>query len=120
MQMKMVVEYARSTALLVAAERPPPSIEVETRAALEAASVTWWLFAPGLAARQRVCRLQLLRRNSARELAKSITEVGADPAVAGCETVPGIEADCQSLGLARSGRAVRNSKVKSGRATPLA
>ena len=40
MQMKMVVEYARSTALLVAAERPPPGIEVETRAALEAASVT--------------------------------------------------------------------------------
>lgn len=34
MQMKMVVEYARSTALLVAAERPPPGIEIETRAAL--------------------------------------------------------------------------------------
>jgi hypothetical protein len=51
MQMKMVVEYARSTALLVAAERPPPAIEVETRAALEAASVTWWLFAPRLTAR---------------------------------------------------------------------
>ena len=34
MQMKMVVEYAQSTALLVAAERPPPGIEVETRAAL--------------------------------------------------------------------------------------
>lgn len=62
--MKMAVEYARSTALLVTAERPPPAIEVETRAALEAASVTWWLFAPGLTARQLVCRLQLPRRNS--------------------------------------------------------
>lgn len=47
-----------------------------------------------------MCRLQLLRRNSARELAKSIAEVGVDPAVAGRETVPGVEADCQSLGLA--------------------
>jgi hypothetical protein len=35
----------------MAAERPPPATEVETRAALEAASVAWWLFAPGLTAR---------------------------------------------------------------------
>ena len=104
MQMKMVVEYARSTALLVAAERPPPAIEVETRAALEAASVTWWLFAPGLTARQRVCRLQLLRRNSARELAKSIDEIGENPAAAGGETIPAIEAYGQSLGLAPFGQ----------------
>jgi hypothetical protein len=89
MQMKMVVEYARSTALLVAAERPPPAIEVETRAALEAASVTWWLFAPGLTGRQRVCRLQLLRRNSARELAKSIGEVGPTPLSLGVRPYPG-------------------------------
>jgi hypothetical protein len=104
MQMKMVVEYARSVALLVAAERPPPGIEVETRAALEAASVTWWLFAPGLTARQRVCRLQLLRRNSARELARSVAEVGADPTAAGGETVPAIEVYGQSLGLAPFGQ----------------
>jgi hypothetical protein len=104
MQMKMVVEYARSAALLVAAERPPPGIEVVTRAALEAASVTWWLFAPGLSARQRVCRLQLLRRNSARELARSIAEVGADPAAAGGETVPAVEAYGQDLGLAPFGQ----------------
>ncbi len=104
MQMKMVVEYARSTALLVAAERPPPAIEVETRAALEAASVTWRLFAPGLTTRQRVCRLQLLHRNSARELARSIAEVGADPTAAGGETVPVIEAYGQSLGLAPFGQ----------------
>ena len=104
MQMKMVVEYARSAALLVAAERTPPAIEVETRAALEAASVTWWLFEPGLAARERVCRLQLLRRNSARELARSIAEVGADPAAAGGETIPAIEAYGHSLGLASFGQ----------------
>jgi hypothetical protein len=28
--------------------------------------VAWWLLEPGLTARQRVCRMQLLRRNSAR------------------------------------------------------
>jgi hypothetical protein len=44
--------------------------------------------------------MQLLRRNSAREYAKSIKEVGEDPAVAGKETVAGIEADCRALGLA--------------------
>jgi len=68
--------------------------------ALEAGSVAWWLLEPGLTARQRVCRMQLLRRNSAREYARSIGEVGEDPAVAGNETVAGIEAECHALGLA--------------------
>jgi hypothetical protein len=45
--------------------------------------------------------MQLLRRNSARELAKSIKEIGEDPAVAGKETVAGIETECRALGLAR-------------------
>jgi hypothetical protein len=40
-----------------------------------------------------------LRLNSARELARSIKEVGEDPAVAGKETVTGIEAECHDLGL---------------------
>jgi hypothetical protein len=57
-----------------------------------------------LTARQRVCRLQLLRRNSPRELARSIAEVGADPTAAGGETVPAIEAYGQSLGLAPFGQ----------------
>lgn len=48
--------------------------------------------------------LQLLRRNSVRELARSIAEVGADPTVAGGETVPAIEAYGQSLGLASFGQ----------------
>ena len=54
----------------------------------------------GLTARQRVCRMQLLRRYSAREHANSIAEVGEDPGVAGKETVAAIEADCHDLGLA--------------------
>jgi hypothetical protein len=43
--------------------------------------------------------MQLLRRNSAREFAKSIAQVGEDPAVAGNETVAGIGAECHALGL---------------------
>ena len=43
--------------------------------------------------------MQRLRRNSAREYAKSIDEVGEDPVVAGNETVAGIEAECLALGL---------------------
>lgn len=61
--------------------------------------MAWWLLEPGLTARQRVCRMQLLRRNSARELARSIDDVGEDPSVAGKETVAGIEAECRDLGL---------------------
>jgi hypothetical protein len=77
-----------------------PGIDAVTRASLEAGSVVWWLLAEGLTARQRVCRMQLLRRNSAREYARSIKEVGEDPGVAGRETVVGIEAECRDLGLA--------------------
>ena len=62
--------------------------------------MAWWLLEQGLTARQRVCRMQLLRRNSAREYARSVHEVGDDPAVAGNETVAGIEAECLDLGLA--------------------
>jgi len=81
--------------------RPAPGIEALTRTSLEAGSVVWWLLAEGLTARQRVCRMQLLRRNSAREYANSIAEVGEDPSVAGKETVAAIEAECHDLGLAR-------------------
>jgi len=44
--------------------------------------------------------MQLLRRNSAREFARSVAEVGEHPAVAGNETVAAIEAECHALGLA--------------------
>ena len=70
------------------------------RVSLEAGSVVWWLLEEGLTARQRVCWMQLLRRNSARELARSIREVGEDLAVAGRETVAAIRAECRALGLA--------------------
>lgn len=100
MATNLTVEFSRCAALLIGADRPAPGIETETRSSLEAGSVAWWLLEPGLTARQRVCRMQLLRRNSARELARSIDEVGEDPAVAGKETVVGIEAECRDLGLA--------------------
>jgi phage host-nuclease inhibitor protein Gam len=100
MATKMAVELSRCAALLIGAGRAAPGIEAGTRASLEAGSVAWWLLEPGLTARQRVCRMQLLRRNGAREYAKSISEVGEDLAVAGKETVAGIEAECRDLGLA--------------------
>lgn len=99
MATKLAAEFSRCAALLIGADRPAPGIETETRSALEAGSVAWWLLEPGLTARQRVCRMQLLRRNSARELARSIDEVDEDHAVAGKETVAGIEAECRDLGL---------------------
>ncbi|NNN15944.1 MAG: hypothetical protein HKL82_08835 [Acidimicrobiaceae bacterium] len=99
MAAKYTVEMARCIAPLVRAERPAPGIETLTRTSLEAASVVWWLLEENLTARQRVCRMQLLRRNNAIELAKSIAVVDADPSVAEQETVAGIEAICDALGL---------------------
>jgi len=103
MATKYTIEMARCIALLVGASRPAPGIEVLTRSSLEAASVVWWLLEEELSARQRVCRMQLLRRNSARELSKSIAEVGADPAMAGGESVANVEAYGHRLGLAPFG-----------------
>ena len=100
MATKLAVEMSRCAALLIGAGRPAPGIEVETRAALEAGSVAWWLMEQNLSARDRVCRMQLLRRNSAREHARSIKEVGEEPTVTGKESVAGIEAECRDLGLA--------------------
>jgi hypothetical protein len=99
MATKLAAEFSRCAAVLIALDRPAPGIETETRSALEAGSVAWWLLQPGLTARQRVCRMQLLRRNNAREYARSIAEVGEDPAVAGRETIARIEAECSDLGL---------------------
>jgi hypothetical protein len=99
MATKLAVEMSRCAALLIGAGRPAPGIEAVTRAALEAGSVAWWLLEENLSARERVCRVQLLRRNSAREYAKSVKEVGEDLTVAGRETVAGIEAECRDLAL---------------------
>lgn len=100
METKLTVEMLRCVAVLIGSGRPAPGIETVSRASLEAGSVVWWLLEEGLSARQRVCRMQLLRRNSARELARSIKEMGEDPAVAGRETVAGIKAECRALRLA--------------------
>jgi hypothetical protein len=104
MSTMFTVEMAHSGAVLIRAQRPPIGTEVLTRTSLEAASVVWWLLEDGLTARQRVCRMQLLRRNSARELARSIRQVKEDPSVAGNETIPAIEAECAALGLAPFGQ----------------
>ena len=104
MATKYTVEMSRCIVPLVLAARPAPGIEALTRTSLEGASVVWWLLEEGLTARQRVCRMQLLRRNSAKELAKSISAVGANPNVAGKENIPAIEAECVDLGLAAFGQ----------------
>ena len=67
--------------------------------ALEAGSVAWWLLEPGLTARERVCRMQLLRRNSARELRQEHRRSRRGSGRGGEETVAGIEAECRALGL---------------------
>jgi hypothetical protein len=104
MATKLTAEMARCIAPLVGSARPAPGIEALTRASLESGSVVWWLLEGGLTARQRVCRMELLRRNSARELARSIAEVGEDPSIAGSETVVAIETECRDLGLAPFGQ----------------
>jgi len=100
MATKYTIEMARCIAVLVGVARPVPAIEVLTRSSLEAASIVWWLLEGGLTARQRVCRMQLLRRNSAVEYGRSIVEVGEDPAIAGAESVAAVAAYGQGLRLA--------------------
>jgi len=99
MATKFTVEMARCMAPLVLEARPAPGIEALTRTSLEAASVVWWLFELGLTARQRVCRMQLLRRNSAKELEAAIAAVGGDPSVGTQETVAAVEAYGNELRL---------------------
>ena len=76
MATKLAVEFSRCAALIIGAGRPAPGIETEIRSALEAGSVAWWLLEPGLTVRQRVCRMQLLRRNSAREYCEEYRRSG--------------------------------------------
>jgi hypothetical protein len=105
MATKYTVEMSRCIAMLVGASRAAPGLEVLTRSSLEAASVVWWLLEDGLTARQRVCRVQLLRRNSAVELSRSIAQVGGDPSIgAGGESLAAVEAYGQQLGLVQFGK----------------
>jgi hypothetical protein len=112
------VELSRCAALLIGAGRPAPGIEAVTRAALEAGSVAWWLLEDGLTARPRVCRMQLLRRNSARELTRSIQEVGENPAVVGTEQLSASSPSAALWALHRSRRTAASSKARPGSVTP--
>lgn len=99
MATKFTVEMARCIAPLVRSARPAPGVEALTRTSLEAASVVWWLFELGLTARQRVCRMQLLRRNSAKELEVAIAAIGGDTSIGTGEAVAAVEAYGHELGL---------------------
>lgn len=99
MALMYAVEMALCMAPLVRTPRPAPGIESLTRTSLEAASIVWWLFEPGLDARKRVCRMMLLRRKSALELEKAAKAIDVDPATTGNESVASVEAYRQDLGL---------------------
>lgn len=104
MEIKYTVEMGRCVESLVRAERPTPGIEVLTRTSLEAASITWYLMQDNITARQRVCRMQLLRRYNAWELKRSIEAVGGSVADAGKETIAGVESYGADLGLSQFGK----------------
>ena len=114
MSTKYTIEMARCIAMLVGVVRPAPATEVLTRSSLEAASIVWWLLEEGLTARQRVCRMQLLRRNSAVEYSRSIAEVGEDPAIGGAESVAAVEAYGQGVGGQNSIRLDRRPSRDAG------
>ncbi|GAA5189523.1 hypothetical protein GCM10023346_04300 [Arthrobacter gyeryongensis] len=99
MATKFTVEMARCMAPLVRAGRPAPGVEALTRTSLEAGSVVWWLFEPGLSARQRTCRMLLLRRNSAREFERATLAIDGDPSVNAHESVSAVETYARELGL---------------------
>lgn len=99
MATKLTVEIARCSVLVVRSARPAVGAEVLTRSSLEAASIVWWLFEPGLTARQRVCRMQLLRRNNAKEFGAALKAVGDCRSVGNWETIDSVEAYSDELGL---------------------
>jgi len=83
--MNYALELARSFNLILDQKRTSISLEVMARTALEASGCAWWLLDPDIGARQRVCRLQLLRISRAVNLSKSIASSGADPIEVGGE-----------------------------------
>ena len=99
MAVNAVVQHARAVATLIDPPRTSLALDVLARGALEASAIAWWLLEPKLGARRRVCRMQLLRVNSARELAKAIAEAGADPALIGGETVADVQKYSADLGI---------------------
>lgn len=76
MGVHVCVQHARAASEIVGLEISPLSVEVLARAAVDVAASTWWITEEGIGARRRVCRLQLIRMNSAMELRKVMDEIG--------------------------------------------
>lgn len=103
MAMMATIQHGRAVATLVHPSRPILPQEALTRSALEAASVAWWLLEPGLGARRRVARMQVLRLNSATEDQKTLNvlaKAGVNVSGIGGETVPFVKSYSAALGLA--------------------
>ena len=80
MGVHVCVQHARAASEIVGLEISPLSIEVLARAAIDVAATTWWITEDGIGVRRRVCRLQLIRMNSAMELQKVLDEIGVSNA----------------------------------------
>lgn len=93
------VEMARNLAALLSPDRPSAAQEVLARSGLDASSTACWLLDPELTARQRVCRLHVLKGKDAREGDKARKAVrGHDPQVDD-KLTQDVEDEGTSLGL---------------------
>lgn len=99
MVMKHTVEISKSVGTLIAQVQLAPSIEVLVRTSLESASTAWWLLDESLTVRQRVCRMQLLRRNNASYYAGAAVAMGIDISMLDMENVQTVEEYGRELGL---------------------
>jgi hypothetical protein len=76
MGIHVCVQHVRAASEILNLQISPLSVEVLARAAVEMAATSWWIAEQGIGARRRVCRLQLLRINSAMELKRLTDEIG--------------------------------------------
>lgn len=76
MGVHVCVQHARAASEIVKLDISPMSLEVLARATIDVAAATWWMTEERIGARRRVCRLQLLRINSAMELKKVTDQSG--------------------------------------------
>ena len=78
--LETVVEHVKAVRLMLdRGGELPLAIDSETRAALEAAALIWWLLDSGLTARERVARFYAYRRATAVELQRVHEKLGLDP-----------------------------------------
>lgn len=101
MTMKHDQELCRSVATLVRANRLAPAIEVLVRSCIDSASVAWWLLDDTISKRQRVCRLQLLRRRNAEYYRQALEVTGQQLSPDEFESVEKIDAYSESLALGK-------------------